>query len=174
MRNFLIVIFSFVIFACAPLEKASRQVSLTCYAGATLIDGTGSNTKPGQSIIVQGERITEIGPNICQRRDISKIVDVTGRTIIPGLIDAHVHLSSPRSPNPDESLAFLLKNGVTSIREMGGNVPLFTELQSEIESGSRIGPDIYTTANVFGASFMSDPRRLGRAILAVRHPSCDW
>src|SRR5262245_26345051 len=63
--------------------------------GATLIDGTGAPPVPNAVVIVDGDRIAAVGAGdaLSWPHD-AEIVDVRGRTIIPGLIDAHDHLAS--------------------------------------------------------------------------------
>ena len=63
--------------------------------GATLIDGTGAAPVPDAAVVIDGERIIAAGP----RRGLAwpadaQVMDVAGRTLLPGLIDAHDHLAS--------------------------------------------------------------------------------
>ena len=63
----------------------------TAYQGATLIDGTHSGALENATILVQGEKIVAAGANIETPED-TKVVDVSGKWIVPGLIDAHILL----------------------------------------------------------------------------------
>jgi len=56
-----------------------------------LIDGTGADPLPGATVLVEGNRIARVGRRLRIPRD-ARVLDVGGRTIMPGLSDAHVHL----------------------------------------------------------------------------------
>ncbi len=67
-------------------------IAQTAYVGATLFDGTGAESLENAVVIVMGDRILEVG----RREEIEipeliPVVDVTGKWIVPGLIDAHIH-----------------------------------------------------------------------------------
>ena len=74
-----------------PTVAAAESKAPLALTGATIFDGTGAPVTEGV-IVVQGERITAIGPreNVSLPHD-AQIVDFNGHWIIPGLIDAHVH-----------------------------------------------------------------------------------
>ena len=61
--------------------------------GATLIDGTGGTPIPNATVVVDGERIVDVGPAdaVTSPPDAS-VVDLSGMTLLPGLIDCHDHL----------------------------------------------------------------------------------
>jgi imidazolonepropionase-like amidohydrolase len=83
--------------------------------GATLIDGRGGAPVPDAAVIVRGERIAQVGTRAAvQVPDGAERVDGSGLTLLPGLIDAHFHLSG------DVQLpALFLSHGVTSLRDPG-------------------------------------------------------
>src|SRR5713101_6195390 len=63
--------------------------------GATLVDGTGATPVPDAAVVIDGDRITAAGPRAALSWPAdAEIIDARGRTIIPGLIDAHDHLAS--------------------------------------------------------------------------------
>ncbi len=68
----------------------------------------------------------------------ARIVDGGGRTLLPGLIDAHVHLSKARAP----ALPLLVAHGVTTVRDMGGDTEELLRWRREIGGGDRVGPRI--------------------------------
>jgi len=81
--------------------------------GATLIDGTGAPPRRGMTVIIRGGRIDSIGKSGGKRPAAARTIDLQGRWLLPGLIDAHVHwrdLASARSA---------LRSGVTTGRSMG-------------------------------------------------------
>ena len=63
---------------------------LVAYRGATLIDGTGAAAKQRATLLVKGDKIRAVGSNVALPDD-TRILDVTGKWIVPGLIDPHIH-----------------------------------------------------------------------------------
>jgi imidazolonepropionase-like amidohydrolase len=109
----------------------------------TVIDVTGAPSKSDMTVIVTDNRITAVGKTGKVRAPRgAQIIDATGKFLIPGLWDMHVHaLNKPRS---ETFLPLLIANGVTGIRDMATHTPLeeVNLWKKEIESGSRIGPRI--------------------------------
>src|SRR5436305_420897 len=110
----------------------------TLYRAARLIDGTGAPPLEAGGVLVGGDRIAAVGPahELASAEGVRE-VDLGDRTILPGLIDLHVHMTSylrrPEvlyDPEPlialaaAENLRTALRNGVTTVRDVGafGNV----------------------------------------------------
>ena len=108
--------------------------------GATLIDGSGGPSLPDAAIVVRGGRIESVGSRAdFQLPGKTREVDVSGRWIIPGLIDAHVHLTPARSWAPSRFLAW----GVTTIRDVHGGIPSLSTLKKRPSQGAPDGPRVY-------------------------------
>jgi imidazolonepropionase-like amidohydrolase len=88
---------------------------------------------------------------VSQRRsavsDIDGCDDATGKFLIPGLADMHLHLTGAGEPTGSREffLPLLVANGITTVRDMGGKVEYLKKLRSEIDSGQRLGPQIFFT-----------------------------
>ena len=65
--------------------------SLTAYRGATLIDGRGGDVIENATLLVEGERFKAVGGADLPIPDGVNVIDMEGRWIVPGLIDAHIH-----------------------------------------------------------------------------------
>ena len=109
---------------------ASQRLALT---HVTLIDGTGAPPRPDVTILIERGRIADIRPAAMGVPEGTTVTDLTGRYVIPGLIDAHVHLGT--QPRPEGVMEAVLRacfmGGVTSVRDMGGQYQLvrrFAEL----------------------------------------------
>ena len=76
---------------------------------ARLIDGTGAAPKPGTDVLVEAGKISQVGPALTAPAGAT-VIDLGGRTLLPGLIDAHVHLAN----TPQASHAEAVLRGVTS------------------------------------------------------------
>ena len=152
----------------APAKAGERVV----YRNATLIDGTGARPRRAMAVITNGERIEAVLPATRLTLALTAnahLVDLTGRFLLPGLIDSHQHLATP--PNPRAAAAQLRRHvyhGVTAIRIMADDLRTIAELDREARAGEIPGPDLYFAALVAGRSFFTDPRT--RAVSAGYTP----
>lgn len=99
-----------------------------------------------RAVLVMGDRIVEIGAaGAFHAPQGVRVVDGRGYTLIPGLIDAHIHL------NDEAELAGYLAHGVTGVRNMSG-YPFHLRLSEKIRQGSLLGPDFITTGPMLNSS----------------------
>jgi imidazolonepropionase-like amidohydrolase len=75
-------------------------------------------------------------------------MDLSGKFLIPGLWDVHVHLCTAG----ENALPLFIANGITSVRDMGGDFELLMQWKREIEQGKRIGPRIKTPGPILESS----------------------
>jgi enamidase len=120
---------------------------------ARVIDGTGAPARDDQTLIIRDGRIAALGAS----RSVAipggaQVIDLTGKTVIPGLVMVHEHLFYPTGPgvygNVAESFTRLyLAGGVTSMRT-GGNMNGFGDfgIKHDIDAGKKPGPWIDATA----------------------------
>jgi imidazolonepropionase-like amidohydrolase len=113
-------------------------------------------------VVIQGERIKDLFPD--GKRPIQKganVIDVAGRYIIPGLIDAHVHVAtdpSGRDANATDQLKGALFGGVTTVRDMAGDAIVLSQLAKSAADAAVASPRIYFAAVMGGPTFFEDPR----------------
>ncbi|MGC1484010.1 MAG: amidohydrolase family protein [Candidatus Acidiferrum sp.] len=112
----------------------------------TLIDATGAAPKLDTTVFIADEKIATIGPS----KSISiprgtKIVDATGKFLMPGLVDMHAHLTGAGEPTGSREfiLPLLLANGITTVRDMGGDLDSLIALRREIENDQLQAPRIF-------------------------------
>jgi imidazolonepropionase-like amidohydrolase len=135
---------------------------VTIYRNANLIDGAGTQPRPAMDVIVDGQRIRAVLPNAAVTEDMlrgAKIVDLTGKFLIPGLIDSHVHLATP--PNRRQAEAMLrrdLYGGVTAVRDMADDLRALADISRASLVGEIAGSDIYYAALMAGPAFFVDKR----------------
>lgn len=102
-------------------------------------------SQDAQAVLVMGDRITEIGAaGEVHAPDGVLIIDGRGHTLMPGLIDAHIHL------HDEAELAAYLAHGVTGLRNMSG-YPFHLRLIDRIASGQLISPDFITTGPILNS-----------------------
>ena len=151
--------------ACAAVlaigpARAADAPTATLYRHANLFDGSGGPMRPGMSVLVEGERIKAMAPDA----DLSpppgaRVVDLSGKYLLPGLIDSHEHLATP--PNRRMAEANMRRDlfgGVTAIRDMADDLRAVAELARAARAAEIPGPDIYYAALMAGPSFFVDPR----------------
>jgi hypothetical protein len=105
----------------------------------TVIDATGATPMPDMTVVLTGERITTIGQSgrVTIPRG-ARVVNATGKYLIPGLWDMHVHLSWTKV----SALPVLIANGITSVRDLGGRLSELDEWRTKIAAGLLTGPRI--------------------------------
>ncbi|HPF24801.1 MAG TPA: amidohydrolase family protein [Hyphomonas sp.] len=151
---------SIVVQGCmAHAEPAEARI---VYSDVTLIDGTGAPPRAHQDIVVSGERIVEIvthkDPGTYDKAS-TIVTGLSGRYVIPGLIDSHVHMATP--PQPAKARAQLRRNlygGVTAVRDMADDIRMVSEFAREARFAEIPSPDIYYVALFAGRPFFADPR----------------
>jgi imidazolonepropionase-like amidohydrolase len=112
----------------------------------TLVDGTGAPAKPHQTVIVEDGKIAAIdnsGMGFAGKLP-GKHVDGSGKFLIPGLWDMHVHMVfGDWFPQGKEiTLPLFIGNGITGVRDMGGELDVLQQWRKEISAGALIGPRI--------------------------------
>jgi imidazolonepropionase-like amidohydrolase len=129
--------------------------------GAILIDGTGAPPVPDASILVRDGSIIAAGPRAAV--DIPngiRTFDVEGRTVVPGLWDMHGHFGQI------EFAPALLAAGVTTGRDMGGELEFITAFRDALRDGRGPGPQLLLAglvdgggAGAFGSTWADTPEQ---------------
>ena len=152
---------------CAsPAVTAQRPLVLR---DVTVLSASGTEMKPGYTVLVRGDRIEQVGPNAeikIPRR--ANVVDGRGRFVIPGLADLHVHIKRS-SADIDRLFALFLAHGVTTVLNMDGGSNVL-ELRDEVKAGERLGPTIYTTGPIirgFSEGSRSDGDKVAQRHIAA-------
>ncbi len=122
----------------------SPPVSVVIIHDVTVIDVTGAPAQPHRTVIVREGRIEEIASSAMGMG--GKLpgvhVDGSGKFMIPGLWDMHVHMVFgtwfPRGK--EITLPLFVANGVTGVRDMGGELDVLQHWRKEIAAGTLIGP----------------------------------
>ena len=126
---------------------------------ARVIDGTGAPARDDQTLILRGGNIAEIGDAARVRApEGATVVDLTGKSVLPGLVMVHEHLYYPTGPGVygqlgESFIRLYLAGGVTTMRT-GGNVNGFMDLKLKdlVAAGQQPGPAIDATAPYLNGS----------------------
>lgn len=141
------------VWLCLLLACRSREPDGIALLGATLIDGSGGPPLAESAVVIRRGHIESVGSRADFRLpERTRELDLTGRWIIPGLVDAHVHLVDPQAGVARWSMARYLAWGVTTVRDVHGQLRSVLALRRELERGWRPGPRVYAAgAMVDGA-----------------------
>jgi enamidase len=139
--------------SAAVRQYVSVDTTVVALTHARVIDGTGARARADQTLILRDGRIAVVGPSSSTQIPAGALImDLSGKSVIPGLVMVHEHLYYPTGPgvygNLTESFSRLyLAGGVTSMRT-GGNMNGIGEinLKKSIDAGTRPGPWIDATA----------------------------
>ncbi len=139
--------------AAFALLLPSLPVSATVLINnVTVIDGTGKPAKPGQTVLVDGDRIVAIKDHAVPAPKGATVIDGRGKFLIPGLADMHIHLAG--RPKPGESpvtdggrrlLQGYLYDGVTFVYDAGNDPSYIFAMREAERSGRMISPRIFAT-----------------------------
>lgn len=119
--------------------------------GATLFDGTGSNTRDNTTIWIRGGRIHAVEGGEIPAPAGAEVHDLAGDFVLPGLIDTHVHATLIG----DDALSLFLAAGVTSVRDVGGALDHVLRLREATASGALLGPRLFVCGPLLDGSVTS-------------------
>ncbi len=141
-RPFLLVCLVAVFCANSPAQSAPSSVLII--RDVTVIDVTGGPVQAHRNVIVRDGKIEEIGSSAggTSAKLSDTQVDGSGKFVIPGLWDMHVHMVFgdwfPRGK--EVTLPLFVANGITGVRDMGGELEVLQQWRKEIAAGKLIGP----------------------------------
>jgi imidazolonepropionase-like amidohydrolase len=130
--------------ACtAALAEAEAGSSTLAITHAAVIDATGTPAQPDMTVVIEDGRITQIDKSADLRvPKNATVVNARGKYLIPGLWDMHVHTVFgdwlPR--NEKITLPLFVANGITGVRDMGGDLDVLKQWRADIAAGRLLGP----------------------------------
>jgi imidazolonepropionase-like amidohydrolase len=134
-------------------------------ANARLLDGTGGTSQEGVSLLVDEGRILGIAPSGEEAPEGARQIDLGGRTLLPGLVDAHLHVgvsidrpvplkgAEPLLPGTEghllaAELREVLRMGITTVRDVGSIGDLVVEARQAMRYGAFEGPRVLTCGRI--------------------------
>src|SRR5262249_4386109 len=113
--------------------------------GPAVAAGTGA-ARPDQSVVISGGKITAVGAVATVKPPKgARIINGSGKFVIPGLWDMHVHIagiSADPAWSKNVILPELIAHGITGVRDMGGDLEILQGWRRGIDAGTRTGPHI--------------------------------
>jgi imidazolonepropionase-like amidohydrolase len=123
-----------------------EQAEVTALVGGDVVDALSDVTRRDMTVIVAKGRISEIGSTgeVVIPSD-ARVIDVSGKTLIPGLWDMHAH------SNQVQWAPAYLAGGITTIRDLGNELEFATAFRDAVANDGAMGPDILLAGMVDGA-----------------------
>jgi imidazolonepropionase-like amidohydrolase len=140
-------------------------VDATLIRNVNLIDGLGGEPRPGWAVVVEGERIAWMGPTAnAPAFDEKRVVDGAGHSLLPGMINCHVHLCNDGAAdlfgqvlNDSVPIATIrsvinarltLRAGITTVRDCGAANQIAIEIAKAVDRGLIEGPRVRAAGRV--------------------------
>jgi imidazolonepropionase-like amidohydrolase len=135
----------FLLFAVLVPDTAcvAAQESVLAFTHVNLIDATGSPVRADMTVIVEAKQISRIGKSDAMPvPNGARVVEGRGKYLIPGLWDMHVHENFGDWIPADEKITpvLFIANGVTGVRDMGGDLETLKDWRRRIAEGKLLGP----------------------------------
>jgi imidazolonepropionase-like amidohydrolase len=141
--------------ATTRTRTPSTQIAIT---HVTVINPGTSSVQPDATVVITGDRITAVSGAASSAAHFqppknARVIDGTGRYLIPGLWDMHVHSAfGDWFPGGREIiLPLFVANGVTGVRDMGGDIPVLFAWRKQIAAGEIVGPRMVVSGPMLDA-----------------------
>jgi imidazolonepropionase-like amidohydrolase len=143
--------------------------------GGTVLPMDKEGVLPANTVLVRGDRIVAVAPPYLVDVGEARIIDATGKFVLPGLSDMHVHFWNK------EDLNLFLLNGVTTVRNLFGS-PEHVRWRDEIAKGLRDGPTILTAGPIIdgnpplwpGSAVVTTPDAARKVVHEQKAAGYDW
>lgn len=135
-------------------KLAHKPAQALVFEHANLFDSDAATMRPHSTVVISGNKIVAVGSD--GKVNVPKgaeIIDATGKTLMPGLWDMHVHLS-----RVDGLLN--MSAGVTSVRDLANDIDFLTAARKRFDEGSEIGPRILMAGFLDGRGPYQGPTKV--------------
>jgi len=166
MRRLILIALCALVLAQPAASSVTPSGNVLIHAGR-LIDGLSRSARQRVTIVVHDDRIVEVRDGFANPGPNESVIDLSDETVLPGLIDAHDHITStwrPTDPmrdlvtrtNVDDAIEATvsardtLLAGFTSIRDVGGTTSVVVGLKRAINKGTLPGPRMWIAGPVLG------------------------
>src|SRR5579859_3785211 len=150
--------------------SAPRQIVIT---HVTLINPATASVQPDSIVVINGDRITFVSHSVTvPLAKNTRVIDATGKFLIPGLWDMHVHSAFGDwfPGGRDIILPLFVANGITGVRDMGGDLPVLLAWRKQIASREIVGPRMVISGPMVDALLPTGKLRFPSSI-AVTTPA---
>jgi imidazolonepropionase-like amidohydrolase len=149
-----------------PTDPPAQSDAVTAFVGVTVIPMDRERRLAGQTVLVRGDRIVEIGPSARVKvPEGSARVDGSGKYLIPGLAEMHAHIPGGQASDSavERTLFMYVAGGLTTVRGMLGH-PRHLELRDRAARGELLSPTIYAAGPSLNGNSIPDPAAAARTV----------
>jgi imidazolonepropionase-like amidohydrolase len=154
---------------------AGQSDSVVAFVDVTVIPMDRERRLPGQTVLVRGDRIVEIGPVARVRVPAGSVrVDGKGKFLIPGLAEMHAHIPGGQASDTvvERTLFMYVAGGITTVRGMLGH-PRHLELRDRAARGDLLSPTIYTSGPSLNGNTVPDAASAAKAVVEQKAAGYD-
>ncbi len=149
MKNYLSHVFVASVGAILIAGPPARAVSRIAVRNVHVVDVMAGALIEGRDVIIEDSKIAAVTPTgQVEHKDDTALIDGSGRFLMPGLFDSHVHYVSEETFGP-----LMIAHGVTFVRDMGSPTGHILQLRDRLNRGEALGPEMIAT----GAIVDGDP-----------------
>ncbi len=169
---------SLIVVAALAAPVLSAQANQTyAFVNATVIPMNREGSVAGQTVVVRGDRIAEVGPSARVRVPEGAVrIEAAGKFLMPGLAEMHAHIP-PQQQATDQEILRVLElyalNGVTTVRGMLG-VPRHIGFRARAAAGEILSPRIWTSGPSFNGNSVPSPDSAARMVRAEKALGYDF
>jgi len=145
--------------------EARGSIAIT---NVTVIDTAGGPAKPNMTVVIEGDRIAAVGATaVTKVSKGARVLDGTGKFLIPGLWDMHIHtFFGDWVPGGKEvTLPLFIANGITGVRDMGSDLEPILAARRDVASGALLGPRM-----IISGPMLDGPKSQFPAAIAIATP----
>jgi hypothetical protein len=157
MRTLRFSLLAIVSLGCSTSRLDTRPRADLAITHLSVVDAAGNRVRDNQTLLITAGRISDVVPTATSAPNSTRVIDGTGKFVIPGLWDMHAHLVL-NGPLRELDLPLFVAHGVTGIRIMNadchlpapgraGCIDYFRDLQRQIENGAVLGPRLVALAS---------------------------
>ena len=168
--------FVFVLVFVGVYVTGYAQKGYLILKDVNLVDVVEGNIKKGVDIVIENGVIKAVGKRVGEGVK-GEVKDLAGMYVMPGLIDAHVHIANdPKETQDDRAkhLKYFLRHGITSIRGAAGDARVLRDLKEGVQQGKYEGPDIYYAAFMAGPAYFEGNDREKSMVEGWSEPYAPW
>jgi imidazolonepropionase-like amidohydrolase len=169
MKSLIFWMFALVLLPPTGCAQSLSSINSLIIHDVTVIDATGAPAQPHRTVIVRDGKIEEVGSSsMGMGGKLPGVhVDGNGKFLIPGLWDMHVHMvfGSWFPRGKEITLPLFIANGITGVRDMGGELEVLQQWRQEIAAGTLIGPRM-----VISGPMLDGPQPRFPSSIAIKTP----
>src|SRR5271170_4570584 len=169
MKNAILFLLGVLIFATPQWGQSPEGSGISlAFTHVAVIDVTSGRVQPNMTVVIANGRIAQVSTKFHAKvpKD-AKVVDGTGKFMIPGLWDMHVHsfFDDRAKSGRNITLPLFVANGITGVRDMGSNLDPVLQARKDIEDKRLLGPHM-----IVSGPMLDGPKSTYKSAIAIATP----